>query len=148
MNQIKYLVQACLMLFAGIIFFSAFDLVKDTQIISDKQDAISDTSPIQQQISGSNYNGKNLFQQNCASCHALHKRILGPALYGFTEKEPWKEKENIYRWVKNPALFAKESVYAKSLVNEYQIMMQAFPNLSEKEIDDIVSYINDMSLGY
>ena len=35
--------------------------------------------------------GKSLFRGNCAQCHAVHKKIIGPMLSDITEKQsiPW-----------------------------------------------------------
>ena len=37
--------------------------------------------------------GKQLFQQNCQTCHSLDKTLTGPALRGFTSRGPWGDKE-------------------------------------------------------
>ena len=47
--------------------------------------------------------GKTLFQQNCQSCHALDKNLTGPALRGVSGRGPWGDREEIYKWSKNPA---------------------------------------------
>src|SRR6478672_4468848 len=40
--------------------------------------------------------GKSLFQQNCQSCHALDKRLTGPALRGAMSRGPWGDRKNLY----------------------------------------------------
>jgi cytochrome c551/c552 len=85
--------------------------------------------------------GKQLFQQNCQTCHALDKKLTGPALRGFTERGPWTDKNNIYAWIKNPAAFMQKDAYTQALKAEYGVIMQAFPNLTNEQIDGIVSYI-------
>ncbi|HVG11738.1 MAG TPA: c-type cytochrome [Flavisolibacter sp.] len=85
--------------------------------------------------------GKQLFQQNCQTCHALDKKLTGPALRGFTERGPWADKNNIYAWVKNPAAFMQKDAYTQGLKAEYGVIMQAFPNLSNEQIDAIVDYV-------
>jgi cytochrome c2 len=37
--------------------------------------------------------GQQIFQSNCAQCHALDKVLSGPALRGVTERGPWAEDE-------------------------------------------------------
>jgi cytochrome c551/c552 len=87
--------------------------------------------------------GKALFQANCASCHAIGKKLTGPALAGFEGRGPWSDRKKLYAWVKNPAGFAKTDAYAAGLIKEYGgILMNAFPNLQDAEIDAIVTYIN------
>ena len=85
--------------------------------------------------------GKSLFQQNCQSCHALDKNLTGPALRGFTGRGPWGDKQNIYDWVHNPAAFMAKDPYTQGLKNQYGVIMQAFPDLSNEAIDAIVDYI-------
>lgn len=85
--------------------------------------------------------GKQLFQQNCQTCHALDKKLTGPALRGFTSKGPWTDRQNIYDWVHNPAAFIAKDDYARALKDEYGVVMQAFPQLSNEQIDAIVDYV-------
>jgi len=85
--------------------------------------------------------GKTLFQQNCQTCHALDKQLTGPALRGFTERGPWGDKENIYKWIHNPAAFMATDKYTQDLKNQYGSIMQAFPALTNQQIDAIVEYI-------
>lgn len=44
--------------------------------------------------------GKSLFNANCASCHKLNKKLIGPALRGVSAKY---DKEWLYSWIKNSA---------------------------------------------
>lgn len=87
--------------------------------------------------------GKQIFQANCQSCHAINKNLTGPALQGFTERGPWTDRANVYKWIHNPAAFIPTTPYTKELQAQFggQIM-PSFPQLSEKDIDAIVDYIN------
>jgi mono/diheme cytochrome c family protein len=88
-------------------------------------------------------NGKQLFQTNCQSCHAINKKLSGPALAGVMERGPWSEnKENIYAWVHNPGAFIPTTAYTKALQAEYGQIMPGFPQLSNEDIDAIIEYIN------
>lgn len=87
--------------------------------------------------------GKALFQANCASCHAVGKKLTGPALAGVEERGPWSDRKKLYAWIKNPAGFAKADAYAANLIKEYNgVLMTGFPGLAEAEIDAIVTYVN------
>ncbi len=87
--------------------------------------------------------GKALFQTNCASCHAVGKKLTGPALAGVEERGPWSDRKKLYAWIHNPAGFAKTEAYAANLIKEFNgILMTGFPGLSEKDIDAIIGYIN------
>lgn len=86
--------------------------------------------------------GKQLFQQNCQTCHALDKKLTGPPLRGFTSRGPWGDMENVYAWIHNPAAFMAKDPYTQGLKNEYGSIMNGFPGLSNAQIDAIVEYIN------
>jgi len=85
--------------------------------------------------------GKALFSANCASCHAVNKKLTGPALAGVEDR--WPDKKNLYSWIKNSAAFLKTGdPYANNLYNEYnKVAMNQFPGLSEADIDAILAYI-------
>lgn len=85
--------------------------------------------------------GKTLFQQNCQSCHALDKNLTGPALRGFLERGPWGDREELYKWIHNPAAYIATNQYAAELKNQYGSIMQAFPQLSNEQIDAIADYV-------
>lgn len=88
--------------------------------------------------------GKALFSANCASCHAVNKRLTGPALAGVEER--WPDKAKLYAWIKNNQAFLKTGdKYANDLYNEYgKSAMNLFTNLSDKEIDAILGYIKSV----
>jgi len=85
--------------------------------------------------------GKALFSANCASCHAVNKKLTGPALAGVEDR--WPDKKNLYSWIKNSAAFLKTGdPYANNLYNEYnKTAMNLFTNLTDKDIDAILGYI-------
>ncbi len=85
--------------------------------------------------------GKALFSANCASCHAVNKKLTGPALAGVEDR--WPDKQNLYAWIKNSAAFLKTGdPYATNLYNEYnKVAMNNFPGLSNADIDAILGYI-------
>lgn len=85
--------------------------------------------------------GAVLFRSNCASCHALNKNLTGPALAGFAGRGPWADRKQLYAWVHNPVAFMAKDPYTQALKVQYGSVMQAFPNLSDKEIDAIADYL-------
>jgi mono/diheme cytochrome c family protein len=86
--------------------------------------------------------GKALFQANCASCHAINKKLTGPALAGVLERGPWADRKKLYAWVRNPSGYAKTEPYAANLIKEYGgVLMTAFGTLSDAEIDAIFTYV-------
>ena len=83
--------------------------------------------------------GKSLFNANCAACHKLDKKLIGPALAGITET---RDAEWLHAWIKdNAALRASGDADAIAIFDEYNgSVMTAFPNLSDQDIDDILAY--------
>ena len=88
--------------------------------------------------------GKTLFQTNCASCHAINKKMTGPALAGVEDR--WPDKAKLHAWIRNNAAFLKTGdTYANNLYNEYnKTAMNLFPNFTDKEIDAILGYIKSV----
>jgi len=84
--------------------------------------------------------GGKLFVNNCASCHQVHKKVIGPALANVSEKY---EKEWLYKWIRNSTAFIAEGdERANAIYAEYgNSVMTSFPTLSNGDIDDILSYI-------
>ena len=83
--------------------------------------------------------GKNLFKSQCASCHKLERKLVGPALGGIESR---RENEWLKAWIKNnAALRASGDADAIAVYEEYNgSAMTAFPQLSDKNIDDILYY--------
>jgi len=83
--------------------------------------------------------GKSLYNANCASCHKLNKKLIGPALKGVSAKY---DKEWLYSWIKNSAALIKTGdEQAVAIYEEYnKVAMNAFPQLSNEDIDNILAY--------
>jgi len=83
--------------------------------------------------------GKSLFNQHCAACHHLDKKMTGPALRGVTER---LETDWLHKWIKNSAEVIKSGdAYAVKIFEEYnRSAMNTFPQLSEADIDNILAY--------
>jgi len=88
--------------------------------------------------------GKALFSANCASCHAINKKLTGPALAGVEDR--WSNKANLYAWIRNNQAFLKTGdKYANDLYNEYnKTAMNVFTSLEDKDIDAILAYIKSV----
>lgn len=86
--------------------------------------------------------GKALFQQKCASCHAIDKQLTGPALRGVEDR--WPSKADLYSWIRNSAALIKAGhPRAVEVYNQFnKIQMTAFPELKDAEIDAILAYIS------
>ncbi|MFN4364492.1 c-type cytochrome [Chryseobacterium hispalense] len=90
-------------------------------------------------------NGEKLFKANCTACHALDKQVVGPALKGVVarlETEQGLGKDWLHKWIKNnKELRASGDKYANEVFEKFnKTEMQVFPNLTDKDIDDILAY--------
>ncbi len=88
--------------------------------------------------------GKALFQQNCASCHAVHKDLTGPKLAGIEERVP--DQKLLYDWIRNSqAVLRTGNKYFNDLYNQWnKTAMNLFPNLTDEEIGAMITYINSV----
>src|SRR5690606_15024486 len=89
--------------------------------------------------------GKQLFNQNCAACHSLDRKMTGPALANVEERllaDEGLDKAWIHAWVRNsPKMIAEGDPYGVQVYNEYnKAAMTPFPTLSDQDIDDILAY--------
>ena len=90
-------------------------------------------------------NGEKLFKANCTACHALDKQLIGPALGGVVDRlktEQNLDADWLKKWIKdNKALRASGDKYANEVFEKFnKTEMLAFPNLTDKDIDDILEY--------
>lgn len=90
--------------------------------------------------------GKALFMKNCASCHAIDKKLTGPALMGVEDR--WKgNRKNLHAWIKNTQAYMKATndAYAIGVYNEFnKSAMNVFDGvLDDKQLDDILDYVKN-----
>lgn len=92
-----------------------------------------------QDLPGDPANGRKLFNAQCAACHKLDRRLVGPAMAGITER---RSQEWLIRWIRNNAeLRASGDKDAIAVYEEYnRSAMPAFPLLSDQDILDILAY--------
>lgn len=90
---------------------------------------------------GAHEKGQTLFKSNCASCHKINEKLVGPPLAGIEKKY---EKEWIYKWVRNSQEMVKSGdAQAVAIFNEYnKSVMTAFPTLKNEDVDAILSYVS------
>jgi mono/diheme cytochrome c family protein len=104
-----------------------------TTVLTQAQEISTDPAIVKQ--------GEALFKANCKSCHALDKKVVGPALAGITKRAP--SVQWIKDWVKNSAkVVASGDEYGVKIYEEYQkSQMTAFTSLKDEEILAVVAYI-------
>ena len=92
--------------------------------------------------------GKTLFRNNCGACHArdMKSNLTGPALGGVEERWADYPQEELYQWIRNSqGMIAEGHPRAVELWNDWKpTVMQAFNNLSDDDITNILAYINDV----
>ena len=85
-------------------------------------------------------NGKQLFRNNCAACHNMEKKVIGPALKNVVKNqgEDWTKS-----WIKNnQALRDAGDKHANEIFKEYNGMaMPAYEHLGDEAINDITVYL-------
>ncbi len=85
--------------------------------------------------------GEQLFAQYCASCHNANmlNRATASALGGITAR---REKKWLYDYIRNPAKMVRENdPQALEIHQNNAGLMVGSPNLTDKEIDQILVYI-------
>jgi cytochrome c2 len=142
-RQLNYIASAFLLL---IVIGGAYQLLIRLSFTQPTANTtlIETQNPVNLSHTETQATGKNLFLTKCATCHHLLKDATGPSLLGFTEREPWTDRQNVYDWIKNPAAFIKKNIYVRELKNKYSgLLMTAFPDMKNEEIDAICDYIAD-----
>ncbi|GIV33564.1 MAG: cytochrome c [Chitinophagales bacterium] len=105
---------------------------------------ISLAQPSEQVVSG-----EKLFKANCASCHKIDKKLIGPALKGVEQRwvdagdfEGKTGREWLNIWIRNSSEAIKSGYpYAVEMGKYDAQVMTAFPQLTDEDIDHILAYI-------
>jgi mono/diheme cytochrome c family protein len=94
------------------------------------------------EIVGDVANGKSLWNANCAACHKLDKKLVGPALGDVTER---RTTEWLVRWIRNnQELRESGDKDAIAVWEEYnKSAMPNYPQFSEQDVLDILAYTID-----
>ena len=67
----------------------------------------------------------------------------GPALGGLEDRHKWADHKELLAWVNNPGGYMAKDPYTQGLKAKYGSMMTGFPDVTLKEVDAIVTYINN-----
>lgn len=85
--------------------------------------------------------GETLFNNNCKACHSPKDEVVvGPGLKGIQQR---RDLAWLVKWVKNPnGVIQSGDEYAVALYNKFnKAQMTAFPAFGEKEVKDILAYV-------
>ena len=84
--------------------------------------------------------GKELFEGNCAQCHKVHEKVVGPALNGVESR--WPDRAAVINFIKYPEkTITGGNEYAAKLYKEYGQMMPNHDFFSDAQVSSILDYI-------
>ncbi|WP_270089479.1 cytochrome c3 family protein [Sphingobacterium sp. SYP-B4668] len=89
--------------------------------------------------------GEAIFKSKCTSCHAINRKLVGPALKDITKT---KDEEWLVKWIKNSqAMIASGDADAIAIFEEYnKSVMTSFTDLSDDQIKGVLAYIDAESV--
>jgi mono/diheme cytochrome c family protein len=96
-----------------------------------------DSTPLQNDMA----NAKAIFRGKCMACHTIFTKMTGPQLAGLEDRGPWKDRQQLFRWINNPARFMSTNSYTQGLKREYGSMMTGFADLTQRDVNAIADYI-------
>ena len=148
-KEVNYILQGFLLLLviAGITgvvqLLSSLEPVTDDKTTSMIASAATSSPPVSKETSAANREGKALFRNNCASCHAVNKELVGPPLKGAENNVA--DKKILYAWIRNnQAVLRSGDPYYNGLFLRYnKTPMMVFPDLTDDEITAILKYIRE-----
>lgn len=82
--------------------------------------------------------GEQTFNTICIACHAVDKRMIGPAMSGVYER---RSPEWVMNMILNPDGMLKEDPIAKALLKEYNNAIMLNQNLSEEDARAVAEYL-------
>ncbi len=96
------------------------------------------------------FDGRSYFKSNCAACHNPKADGTGPPLFGVNER--WKAagkfkgktgEQWLRLWIRNWHDVVNAGYpYAIDMANSRSSEMNIFPNIRDKDIDDLLFYVN------
>jgi mono/diheme cytochrome c family protein len=141
MKKVTYRNQISKVLGISLVVF----LLSSVSLFAQDEVAVEAAIATEDASGGDATKGKSLFNQNCAACHALNRKMTGPALANVESRlleDEGLDREWLYKWIKNSSGMIKSGdAYANKIYAEYnQSAMTAFPTLSNSDIDNILAY--------
>jgi len=103
------------------------------RIDKEKDNEISNTQSYEQ--------GEKLYKANCAACHSINTTMVGPKLGCIGKKY---SKEWLYLWIRDSQkLIESGDADAVAVFEKFnKIQEPAFPSLSDKDIDNLIYYLD------
>ena len=140
-NEFKYGIQGLLMAVAFFVVLKfSFFIIDITEPKQEEKSIFSadNSDP----VITINENGKSLFRENCAACHSLHRHNF---LGGITERVP--DRRLLRAFIRNSqqVIQSGEPYFVEMYEVYNKTAMTAFPDLTDREIDDILEFIEQES---
>jgi len=103
--------------------------------------------------------GRAIFTNNCASCHAIDRKVTGPELAHILKRNAWMLHQQgwegdtigqynlLYDFTRDSRRVLKRgSEYFNCLFHQYnRTPMNTFPNLTDQDLDNLYGYIENES---
>lgn len=123
----------------GLALMLTFSMSSSAQEAAAPAAAAKVEAPAAASAAGDPVRGKELFNTNCAACHALDKKMTGPMLRGVSAKH---DKKWLYKWIANSSAMIKsgDAAAVKLWEENKPAVMTAFPQLSTTDVDNIIAY--------
>lgn len=140
-NKIALISTAFLVVAMGVTFIGFNVLEKQQPQAAVPFEPFCGTEPL---TSNKDPQGTALFMANCASCHKLYKRAVGPALSGLFNNDSYPSREYFYEHVRNEQKLLDEKDEYAMYINEMYIsyFVHEF-ELTDEEMELLLDYIAD-----
>jgi mono/diheme cytochrome c family protein len=137
----KYIFEACVALLLAVITVKTIDFLSYANLVSNPRSTQNNSDDLTARSSSKNSEGKILFNNNCARCHSITQRIVGPPLEGVGQRVP--DRNLLIFWVRNNQnVLQSGDPYFNNLFAEYnKFPMDQFPQLDDKQIGLILDYV-------
>lgn len=135
---IKFHFIILLILVVNFFLSSCSDKKEENNIDSEVQN-----TSVEQKYDSSYVNGRLIYATACIQCHELNSVLVGPALATVSQR---RSLDWIKKWIKSPdsMIHSKDSI-ALILYNQYQQFMPEHYYLSDKDIEDIVYFLDEQA---
>jgi cytochrome c2 len=141
MKEVNFILQGFLLFICVAVSFFCLHFFASIKSTEQAKPAPATVATISINYSPEALRGKTLFQQNCASCHALFKDLTGPGLAGVRQR--WSSEYMLITWIRNWNLaVASGDPYAIKVKDWSAASMMTF-SLSDEEIRAVLAYIDE-----
>ena len=141
-SSVGYLAIAIVLLLVVLISFYAINSSSEKKEINEISETIVESASLPDEKIEVYEHGEELYKANCSSCHAIKRKLIGPALADITNR---REKEWLYQWIRNNTELRKSGdADAIAIYEEYNgSPMNLYLQFTNEDIDAILLYIEE-----